>query len=446
MRSPVFLIIIFFLQSCNFNANAQRRVLAFDSTKHSLKVKKSVILLNIQKDFGATPNDKTNDHAAFQAAADFINKRKGHCKLLIPKGTYIVGKQDLLKNNAYLYRGSDVLQILNCNNVKIAGEPGTILKYDVGFRFGSFNPADGLSTNITMDCTPKTKTSADRRADLGRCIVLVNSANIQIDNVVLDGNFYAETLNNMNSFKLKCIESKNSAFMADKINIGGGYGDCNIQLAHYGIFVLKSGNVTISNSTTKRFGTDGIQIANSHELPAEKNIKIVNCVVDFNARTGIALTGGDKIDVINTSITNTGGCVYASTGTGVDIEAQRDDKKQEKLVTNVNFNNCKFKNNSSGEILAKFGLGSSDVTFENCNIHSSTRAVNVGRKNVGYRFINNKIGGNKVILLDDQKVDASDRNHTIDASKIKTSRSSEASRSSRTSAESVIFRGNVIVN
>jgi hypothetical protein len=423
------------LQLLNFEAYSQGRVLVYDSLKHSVKVKKT-IRLDIQKDFGATPNDTTNDHAAFRAASQFINKRTGYCELLIPKGTYIVGKQDQVKSRAYYLQGSDVLQILNCKDVKITGENGSMLKYDVGFRFGSFNPIDGLSTNITMECTSKTKTTADKRADLGRCIVLVNSRNVKINNLILDGNFYSETLNNMNSFNLKCTDEKSTAFMDNKINLGGGYGDCSIQLAHYGIFVSHSGDVTISRVTARRFGTDGIQVANSHAIAGQKNVKIVDCIIDFNARTGIALTGGDKIDITNTSITNTGRCLFASTGTGVDIEAQIDSQKKAKLVTNVKFYNCKFRNNSSGEILAKYGLGSSDVTFENCNIISASRAVNVGRKNVGYKFINNRIGGTKLILLDDKKIDMSDKTYKNEGGKV---------RQLRTSNESIIFHNNVLI-
>ena len=44
-------------------------------------------------EFGAKGDGKTNDHEAFVKAASFFTQRKGHGKLIIPRGIYIVGKQ-----------------------------------------------------------------------------------------------------------------------------------------------------------------------------------------------------------------------------------------------------------------------------------------------------------------------------------------------------------------
>ncbi|MCF0053978.1 right-handed parallel beta-helix repeat-containing protein [Dyadobacter sp. LJ53] len=437
MKLSALWVTLIFLQLFNSTGYAQRKVLSYDSLKHSSRVSKAIIKLNIQKDFGAIPNDTINDHAAFQAASDFINRRKGNCELIIPTGTYIVGKQEKLKNRDYFYRGSDVIQIINATNVTIKGETGAKLKYDVGLRFGTFEPTDGSSTNITMDCTVKTKTTSNKRADLGRCIVVAGSRNVIVENLELDGNFYSETLNNMNTYNVKCTDKKSAAFDPKKINIGGGYGDCGIQLAHYGVFISHSGDVVIRKVTAERFGLDGIQVANSHTEPAQKNVKIIQCNLDFNARTALALTGGDQIEITGTSLTNTGRCIYASTGTGVDIEAQLDAKRKEKLVTNVKFTNCKFSNNSSGEILAKFGLGSSNITFEGCDIKSSTRAINLGRKNTGYKFVNNRISGTKIILLEGKKIDIRDEVQ---------SKSARSANSLRTAGPSNVFQNNVLVD
>jgi len=431
------------------DAYSQRKVLSYDSTKHSSRISKAIIKLDIQKDFGAIPNDTINDHAAFQAASDFINRRKGYCELVIPAGKYIVGKQEKLNNRDYYYRGIDVIQIINAKNVTIKGEVGSILKYDTGFKFGSFNPEDGSSSNITMDCSPKTKTTSNKRADLGRCILIASSSNVTIENLELDGNFYSETLNNMNSYKMKCMDEKNPSFDPNKINIGGGYGDCGIQLAHYGVFVSHSGDVVLRKVTVRRFGLDGVQIANSHSEPGQKNVKVIQCKLDFNARTALALTGGDKIEITGTSMTNTGRCLYASTGTGVDIEAQVDAKRKEKLVTNVKFTDCDFSNNSSGEILAKFGLGSSNVTFEGCDIKSSSRAINLGRKNTGYRFVNNKISGSKVVLVEDKKVDIRENvlpKSTRNQGASKNEKSLKSASSLRTGPEPNVFENNVLVD
>ncbi len=53
----------------------------------------SVLTLNIKTDFCATGAGVTNDQAAFEAASAFIKKRSGYAKLVIPAGTYRVGRQ-----------------------------------------------------------------------------------------------------------------------------------------------------------------------------------------------------------------------------------------------------------------------------------------------------------------------------------------------------------------
>src|SRR5258705_12123316 len=73
------------------------------------------------KSFGAKGDGKNNDQAAFQKAADYFNKRGGNGKLIISKGTYIVGKQSFTggKQNQLAYTGEDVMHFKNINNLNI---------------------------------------------------------------------------------------------------------------------------------------------------------------------------------------------------------------------------------------------------------------------------------------------------------------------------------------
>lgn len=362
--------------------------------------KPNIEKLNLVRDFGAIPNDTLSDHEAFEKAAKYINERKGNCELLIPSGQYIVGKQDKLKNSAYLYKGREVLMLVDCRNVKIIGEKGTKLKYDVGFYYGSFNPDTELSSNITWECKKQPYVISSMRADLGRCISIVRSSDISIENLELDGNFYKEALNNMNSFKVKSTPVQQGTFQQNMINIGGGYGDCGIQLLHTGLSILDAGNIAVKNVTVRRFGLDGIYIANSHVNDEHKSVEIKKCEIDYNGRTGIAVTGGDKIKITGCNISNTGKAHFSATGTGIDIEAQYGANRERREVTNLLIDRSTISNNSSGEILARYGLGSSDVIISNCTIISSNRVFNLSEKSKKYKFLNNKISGTKVVLYD----------------------------------------------
>lgn len=340
-------------------------------------------------DFGAIPNDQVNDQAAFEAAADYINKKGGNCELFIPAGTYIVGGQKTVKDKNWYLRGRDVLEIKNSRNVIIRGEKGSLLKYDMGFRYGSFDPATGLSSNNPF---VKGRTVSSQRADLGRLIYINQSQNVEISNLVLEGNFYPENINNMNRFDIWCFNNKNAQFQKNKINLGGGYGDLQIQLLHTGIFVYYSGGVKINQVTARRFGLDGLMIVNRHDVATDKGVEVRNATFSYNGRTGIAITGGNGLLFEDCVIENTGQCMYTSTGTGIDIEAQKD-PKHSKLVKNVTINRCVFDSNREGDLAAHLGLGSDNVLVENSSFTSTRRALRMGPRATNYTFKNNVFKG-----------------------------------------------------
>lgn len=352
----------------------------------------SVISVSIL-DFGAKPNDLESDQLAFEKMSAFVNARGGHAIINIPSGVFLVGRQEKITNSSYYLTGKDVISLENCENVTIKGSEGTKLLFNVGLRFGSFNPTTGKSTNKTFECIAKNNVATER-AMLGRVIHVKNSRKIYIRNLHLDGNFYAETVNNMNNFPLRGI-SQNLDFQADKINLGGGYGDCGIQIEHYGIVLFHSQDVLIDKVSSNRFGTDGLMIANISGN--DNNIRIQNSIFDFNSRTGIAIGGGQDIRINKCTISNTGRFLYISTATGIDIEPEADAIVKNKTVKKVTISNCKLSGNSEGAILAKFGGASSDVHVINCDISSSRTAVVIGPKSTNFQFSNNKLNGDLIL-------------------------------------------------
>ena len=348
------------------------------------------------KAFGAIPNDGKSDQNAFEKASDYINKKKGNIKLIIPSGLYIVGKQDETRGN-YFFSAREIITLKNCSNVEIVGEPGAIIKYGVGLRFGTFKLKDGLSTNITYECGSKPMKSSERAA-LGHVIQLQNCSNINISQLTLDGNFYEETLNNMNSFPIRNVTEKNKKYLSNKINIGGGYGNCGVQIEHYGILIFHSSNVTINSVECRRFGSDGLLIANVDGK--DKNIVVKNSKFDYNSRTGIAIGGGEDIQILNCIISNTGRFFYVATATGIDIEPEDDIKAKNKKVKNVLIDNCTIKGNSEGAVLAKFGGFSENITISNSNIQSFRSAINIGNKTKNFKYLNNTLDG---VFLQNEK-------------------------------------------
>ncbi|HYH15773.1 MAG TPA: glycosyl hydrolase family 28-related protein, partial [Flavisolibacter sp.] len=97
------------------------------------------------KSFGAKGDGKTNDQAAFEKAAAYFNQRGGNGKLVIPRGTYIIGQQDFTqgKDGKPAYFGHDVLRLVSIKNLTIEGKDGAKLKYSDSLRFGAFNPETG---------------------------------------------------------------------------------------------------------------------------------------------------------------------------------------------------------------------------------------------------------------------------------------------------------------
>lgn len=344
-------------------------------------------------DFGAKPNDNVSDQEAFEKMSAYVNSRGGHVIIKIPAGIFLVGRQEKIAGGSYYLTGKDVISLQDCENVTIKGSAGTKLLFNVGMRFGSFHPATGKSTNKTFECVAKNNVATER-AMLGRVIHVRNSNQISIQNLSLDGNFYAGTVNNMNSFPLRGI-SQNSEFQADKINIGGGYGDCGIQIEHYGIVISHSTNVLVDHVRSNRFGTDGLMIANISG--SDNHVRVRNSTFDYNSRTGIAVGGGQDITINKCTISNTGRFLYISTATGIDIEPEADATVKNKTIKKVTISNCKISGNSEGAILAKFGGSSSEVHVVNCDISSSRTAVVVGPKSTNFRFSNNRLNGELIL-------------------------------------------------
>jgi hypothetical protein len=310
------------------------------------------------KSFGAKGDGKTNDMAAFQKAADFFNKRGGNGKLIISKGTYIVGEQPFTggQANKYAYTGQNVLYLSNIKKFSIEGSRGARLKYINNMRIGTFSPKTGEVydhgntpfTDITYAAVP------------GICIMILNGSNIQISNLDLDGNI-------------------------QNMIVGGIYGDQGRQLQHYGIFIMNSRNVLIDKISAHHFGLDGISVSNIKSDVADK-IVITNCSFQYNARQGLSWVGGNDLHAKNCKFNHTGKVKFSSSPAGgLDIEAESGP------VRNGVFDNCEFIDNTGIGMGADSGDGG-DCTFNDCTFWG-TSYYSIWVRKPGFTFNRCRIYG-----------------------------------------------------
>ena len=285
------------------------------------------------KDFGAKGNGKTDDHSAFIKAAEFFNNRKGEGKLVIPKGTYIVGKQ-VKGSNGAAWLGQDVLKFINCNNLTIEGTSNSIIKMRDGMKIGSYDPKTGVAYH-----SPKYQfTEYGFLTAPGNIFFFKNCSSVTINKLSIDGG---------NRTILK----------------GGKFGDHGFQVPGDGIFIDNCSVISICNVKIDYCVRDGIQIANNTpqewKTPSQQ-ICITNSSFNFNGRQGLSWVGGVGLRCENNKFSNTGmGNITSAPAAGVDIEAEIG------IIRDGVFINCEFVNNNGCGMVADSGP-SRDISFSDC--------------------------------------------------------------------------------
>ncbi len=323
-------------------------------TSHAQYVVKDI------KSFGAKGDGRTNDQDAFKSAADFFNKRGGNGKLIISKGTYIIGKQTFTggQANKPAYSAENVLMFSNIKNLTVSGETGSLLKYMPGLRFGAFKPTGEVYEHGNNYFVNQAYT-----AQIGYCIRFDNSTNVIVSGITMDGN-------------------------SDNFILGGVYGDVGRQVAHTGIFIQNGKNITLDNNYIHHFGLDGITVVNSGGDKPD-SIVITNTTSEYNGRQGLSWVGGNGLYAKNCKFNHTGkGKVTSAPAAGIDIEAEG------KQIKNGVFVDCEFVDNSGCGLSADSG-NSSDCTFSGCTFWGTTN-WSIWVKKPRFTFTNCNIYGSMV--------------------------------------------------
>jgi len=305
---------------------------------------------DLKKDFGATGDGKTNDQAAFQKAAAFFNQRattpegNAPATLYIPKGVYLVGRQDAAGT------GAVVLDLLGCRNLVIEGVDSTAteIRYASGLRYGAFDPAAKKAFESP------TAFFVDRKyaASVGTAIVLRNCDNVTVTGLAINGN-------------------------SAQAVVGGHWGDTGIQLDYDGIFVNESRRITLRRLALHHLGRDGVQVLNhlakNLDDAQADNILLENLTCTYNGRQGLSVTGVSGLRALNCSFSHTGRVIIpalgkalsSNPGAGVDLEPEGG------FVKNVRLDNCRFIDNAGQGIVSDGPGGSRPSTTKNIVVANS---------------------------------------------------------------------------
>lgn len=297
------------------------------------------------KDFGAVGNGVTNDTDAFAAASAYITTLGGGT-LIIPPGTYIVGKQVFAGQNGlgYSYKGQKILDFFQCSKpVRVIGD-GAILRLAPGLKFGSFDPVTGAVYNPPS--MPFTNTNyVASTVDLAVIAVRQCTGLIEIVGLEIDGN-------NSN------------------LTLGGTWGDTGRQIVGTGIRTSLCDNVAIRNCYIHDHALDGITISETritNETIASKPHFLENVISNYNARQGLSIVGGKGITCIRCQFNHTGrGTFSSSPAAGVDIEPNTG------LAYDITFNDCEFVNNVGTGLIHDQTDKAYNVTLNSCTLWGTT--------------------------------------------------------------------------
>lgn len=361
-----------------------------------------LVTKNIKTDFGALGDGKHNDHEAFKEASKFFNERGGNGTLIIPAGTYLVGKQleygalvpiiyqpfaEGQATNPFYKLGVPVMVISGCKYLTIEGQGSPVIKFADNMLFGGFY-ADGKPMPLKDRQGNTLVPSQNSIALVGDGIYIENSRNITIRGIELDGNSPAH-------------------------NIGGNISADGWQWGQSGIILEQVKKVTIGDVKVHHFAVDGLQLRNSTVASIDsirsQDIILHYSSFDYNGRQGFSWTGGAGLEAINCSFSNTGmayngslkGRLSTSPGAGMDIEPESDPHVGTyRLVKEGEFNQCKFENNTGVSMVADIydeqaGRVAQDIAFNDCTFWAGD-SWSVWVSHPGFTFRNCRIYGSVV--------------------------------------------------
>jgi len=285
---------------------------------------------------GAKGDGYVNDTSAFQRACAAINAARGGT-LLIPGGTYVVGRQHLAGRSGlgFAYRGEPVIAIADCNRPVLVDGRGATLRTAPGLKLGAFNPITGAP----HEPTSLPFLEPDYRSDIYEgALNLQRNARVWVRGLNVDGN-------------------------AAEIEFGGQYGDAGYQVSHDGLVATRNRELLVQNAHFHHHGRDGLILRDPNraadEAPRPVMLHTVSC--DYNGRQGLSWVGGRGLQAKRCSFSFTGraSIPVSNPGAGVDIEPE------DSTCRDAVFTECEFNANLTFGVIANVG-DAARIGFERC--------------------------------------------------------------------------------
>jgi hypothetical protein len=321
-----YLMIILFLSTEVIGAD--RTVSSTDKISEDIKQSDQFPRIDLQTDCGAVGNGEANDTLAFQKASSILQKAGGGT-LIIPKGVYIVGRQNHTDGKYPYYQAEPIFKVEKLKFLRIEGN-SAVLRVAPGLHFGSFDKDNGKPYE-----SPKMPFVDNRYAAyVGNIIQISHSRNIYIHDLELDGN-------------------------VGSLIIGGQYGDTGRQLPACGLFIYNCSDVRIERIHSHHNALDGIMIGWYHikEDDPPTPHTLVDCIFEYNGRQGLSWIGGRGIRAYRCKFNLTGRALnngkpfVSAPGAGLDIEAE------DSICRDGYFEECEFINNAGCGMVADSGDG-----------------------------------------------------------------------------------------
>jgi hypothetical protein len=287
------------------------------------------------EDFGARGDGHTNDTRAFAALSAEINRRGGGTISLAAKRTYVVGEQP--QGGDYGWTPLPILKLGGLSRpLQILGN-GARLLCAPGLLYGSFDRASGQPRR-----RPMPNVHVEEIATPYRAMIWVHDcrAPVAIRDIELDGS-------------------------AERLRIGGQYGDVGWQIPATGLWLLENSETeTVTNVLSHHHAQDGAMIDGAGGRSARSRVS--RFVSRYNGRQGLSIVGGRGYDFEDCEFSHTGrSALLSPPGAGVDIEAET------KPIRDLTFTRCQFIDNSGVGMVADSG-DSAGARFTDCTFVGTT--------------------------------------------------------------------------
>jgi hypothetical protein len=351
------------------------------------------IVKNIKTDFFAVGDGIANDHKAFTDAAAYIQGLGGGVDLIIPAGTYRVGKQTYLAGDngpdgqPAAYFAEDVFTLTNCSNVRILGASvgSAKMKLANGFRYGTFDISNDIEGTVPANLNaynPPYLAGCCSSTPNPNCPGNINYPPYYQHTAGLSNFFLFRNCNGITVNDLEMDGNTNGCILGGNWNCGTR---C-IELKAYGLFFVDCADVQMNRLNIHDMALDAATFWNMGATVKMKRIYMDDVQMNYSGRNAVSWVGGDSLYMNNCSASYSGrGTIITAPGMGLDIEPENGAN-----CTNGTFVNCRFEHNAGvstgtpdvipynmlfkkcrfvGSVYYSMSLSANRFVFDSCSIY-----------------------------------------------------------------------------